>query len=178
MKRKRPNIHRQPWTPFVACEIPSDAIYSSGARAPDSIFRNSRYQVSIWIEQAPEPFGVYAHLSIKDHDKSARHDWRDLQRIKNELMGAECDAVEVYPAESKLVDSANQYHLFVFRDYRLPFGFQSRLVSDGDWRQSKQRPFEPGARPADCLDARQFDEHYQRLTRDAATTSDDAAEGS
>jgi hypothetical protein len=36
------------------------------------------------------------------------HDWRDLQRIKNQLVGPECEAVELYPAESRKVDTANQ----------------------------------------------------------------------
>ena len=97
-----------------------------------------------------------AHLSFKVHDKQAHHDWRDIQRLKNEICGAECDAVEIYPAESKLVDSANQYHLFVFKDYKLPFGFQERLVGDGAWGNSVQRPFPPDARPADCLTPEQY----------------------
>jgi hypothetical protein len=38
--------------------------------------------------------------------------------------------VELFPAESRLVDTANQYHLWVMADaeYRFPFGYQRRLV--------------------------------------------------
>ena len=37
----------------------------------------------------------------------------------------------MYPAESRLVDTANQYHLFAFADpaVRLPLGWQTRSVT-------------------------------------------------
>lgn len=72
-------------------------------------------------------------LSIKRNDRECIHDWRDLQTIKNMLIGEENEAVEIYPAESRLVDTANQYHLWVFVDatIRFPFGFHDgRLVND------------------------------------------------
>lgn len=69
------------------------------------------------------------YLSIKRRDKKAIHDWRDLQEIKNFVVGSEREAVELYPKESRLVDSANQYHLFVFpEDYTFPFGFTERFT--------------------------------------------------
>lgn len=89
---------------------------------------NSRYQV------LRRQIGEHAvHLSIKRIDQEPMRSWRDLQRIKNELVGSECEAVELYPAESRLVDSANQYHLFAYTDpaLRMPFGFDDgRLVTD------------------------------------------------
>lgn len=126
---------------------------------------NSRYQVSIWYDGAPDfpVWGEWAHLSIKTHDRSARHDWRDFQRIKNELCGPEWDALEVYPAESKLVDTANQYHLFAFTTLKFPFGYQSRLIADGESRYARgtnQRPFDPSQRPADCLDSEGLDRAF------------------
>jgi hypothetical protein len=105
------------------------------------------------------------HLSIKVHDKQAWHDWRDLQRIKNEICGDETEAIELYPAESRLVDTANQYHLFVFRDWKVPVGFEERLVGDGNWRNSEQRPFEEGRRPPDCLSPEQFEERVQKVVK-------------
>ena len=46
------------------------------------------------------------------------------------IVGEEHEGFEVYPAESRLVDTANQYHLWVFVDatVRLPVGYQSRDV--------------------------------------------------
>lgn len=87
------------------------------------------------------PEGV--HLSIRRNDRDAIHDWRHLQRIKNELLGAEWEGVELYPAESRKVDAANQFHLWCW-PFRLPFGFQERDVSDDVERAAavgaRQRP--------------------------------------
>lgn len=80
------------------------------------------------------PFGAETGdvlwLSIKRRDRATVHDWRDLQRIKNMIVGDEHEGFEVYPAESRLVDTANQYHLWVFVDaaVRLPVGYQNRDV--------------------------------------------------
>jgi len=83
-------------------------------------------------------------LSIKRNDREPCNDWRDFQAIKNQLVGPECEAVQLYPAESRLVDSSNQYWLWCVSDpaYRFPFGFTERLVNDGSVTvgKSKQRP--------------------------------------
>lgn len=84
-------------------------------------------------------------LSIRRQDRGAARDWRDFQRIKNQLVGPECEAIELYPAESRLADSANQFHLWCVADpsFRFPFGWTERLVSEGSAGGSKQRPFDP-----------------------------------
>ena len=73
-------------------------------------------------------------LSIRRLDREPVTDWRDKQQIKNELVGPEHEAVELYPAESRLVDSANQYHLWVLKnpDMKFPFGFTERFTLDGN----------------------------------------------
>jgi hypothetical protein len=77
------------------------------------------------------PDGAVMHLSIRRADRSAARDWRDLQRIKNEIAGPDVEAMELYPAEDRLVDTANQYHLWCMHPgVRLPFGFQERSVLD------------------------------------------------
>jgi len=92
-------------------------------------------------------------LSIVRRDRSACHDWRDLQRIKNELCGEEREAVELHPAESRLVDTNNQYHLFVLPEgVVVPLGYAERDVSDlVDGTAHQQRPFRE---PPDGLNAR------------------------
>jgi len=109
------------------------------------VWQNDEFEVAIskiasQFEDAPP----LLHLSIKRRDKGAIHDWRKLQEIKNALVGPECEAVELYPAESRLVDAANQYHLWAFADprFRLPFGFGERLVTDEPGGNAKQRPRE------------------------------------
>ncbi len=88
--------------------------------------------------------GLFIHLSIKRNDKEPIHDWRDLQEIKNQLVGEENEAFELYPAESRLVDMANQYHLWVFKDkeLKMPIGFNTRGVGskeDAEKIGAKQR---------------------------------------
>lgn len=70
------------------------------------------------------------HLDISRHDGQAITHWRDLQAIKNQLVGPECEGVQLFPAESRLVDTAPQYHLWVIEDptFRFSFGYQQRIV--------------------------------------------------
>jgi len=103
------------------------------------IHRNELYQVRIRRNS------VMIHLSIKRLDKEPIHDWRDLQRIKNELVGPENEGVELFPAESRLHDTANQYHLWVFLDptFRFGFGFSNgRRVTNKSFLGARQRPME------------------------------------
>lgn len=92
------------------------------------------------------PGGHVAHLSIKRHDKEPMQDWRVMQRIKTEIVGAETEAIELYPAESRVVDTANQYHLYAFVGCgTIPIGFQAGARSDletvnAEGGKSKQRP--------------------------------------
>jgi hypothetical protein len=87
-------------------------------------------------------------LSIRRNDRSPARDWRHFQRIKNEIIGPECEAIELYPAESRLTDSANQYHLWALRDpeERFPFGFfEGRVVFGPEGARAigaEQRPFD------------------------------------
>jgi hypothetical protein len=147
MKRKRTNWNAVPWSDFKPCRVDL-ANYPDG-HAPLDIWRNSRYQVGRW-QGIDATLGRYFHLSIKTHDRSARHDFRDLQRIKNELVGPEFEAVELFPAESRLVDGANQYHLWVF-ERPFTFGFMDRLIVAEGGDGARQRPFDPDAAPADAL---------------------------
>lgn len=82
------------------------------------------------------------HLSIRRRDRSTARDWRHFQRIKNQLCGPEYEGMELYPKESRLVDTANQYHIWVVPD--IPIGFPGRLVMEGDdlVPGAEQRDFE------------------------------------
>lgn len=115
----------------------------------EEIWANDEYQVNIRKNiPAFENQILLWHLSVKRVDKEPVHDWRDLQEIKNMLVGKEYEAVELYPAETRKVDSANQYHLWVF--YRevtsneipvLPFGWTDRYVKEDTIMGGKQRKF-------------------------------------
>jgi hypothetical protein len=84
-------------------------------------------------------------LSIRRLDRGPCRDWRDFQRIKNQLVGDEAEAIELYPAESRLVDTATQFHLWWVADplFRFPFGYDSgRVVSGKSVGGSVQRPLD------------------------------------
>jgi len=111
------------------------------------VYKNNLYQVVIFEATVGEEFPEMLHLSIKRLDRHPVRDWRHFQRIKNEILGEEYEAVELYPKESRLVDAANQFHLWALKNPELifPFGFFERLVDDGsgsdEWN-SKQRIIE------------------------------------
>lgn len=113
------------------------------------IWMNDTYQVNIDYDPPQRKAWGWPriiHLSIKRRDKESIHDWRELQEIKNKLVGPEHEAVELYPAESRKVDTSNQYHLWVFWDakVRLPFGYGERLVGTPEEAAAvgaKQRAF-------------------------------------
>lgn len=112
------------------------------------VFINDKYQVvvhSVAESQQDGSFPALIHLSIRRLDREPIHDWRDLQEIKNQLVGPDHEAVELYPAESRRADSANQYHLWVLQDssVQFPFGFTQRYVRgpERSFGESKQRAF-------------------------------------
>lgn len=153
MKRKK---SIPAWTPFEQATTLTRGDVTIPVPKGEMIFINSRYQVNIRILPPIEPFGRVLWFSIKRRDKRALHDWRDIQRIKNELAGPEFEAVEIYPAESRLQDTANQYHLWVFADgYQIPIGFADRQVSEAMSHGSVQRPFED--KPSDLMSKEQMD---------------------
>lgn len=72
------------------------------------------------------------HLSIRRRDRKPCRDWRDFQQMKTQLCGAEREGVEVYPAESRVIDTANQFHIWVLPEgMSMPVGyFWGRHVTD------------------------------------------------
>lgn len=146
------------WTPFLPAKLPPVTAEELARRTgfsvekiqaclddqgEERVFLNNLYQVNITpCKDSPEGMPLL-HVSIKRRDKEAVHDWRHFQRIKNELVGPECEAVELFPAESRLVDGANQYHLWAIATpgIRFPIGFDSgRMVGNVGPIGGKQRP--------------------------------------
>lgn len=141
---KRNDQRPSRWTPFeqTSADVHDDYIANLSTRLnmPEPVLRefltqemknmtmfcNTRYQVQ---RRDSEDDNVW--LSIKRIDQGQLRSWRDLQRIKNELVGPECEFMEIFPAESRLVDTANQYMLWGKSDptFRFPVGFPNRHVS-------------------------------------------------
>jgi len=150
------------WTPFQRADAPpftKEELLAQGypleqvehvlkELASAEYYLNNIYQVAVnptrkISEDAPQ----FVHLSIKRIDKHPVRDWRHLQRIKNEIIGPEHEGIEIFPAESRLADMANQYHLWVLMDpeERIPTGFfDGRMVGNVAMEGGKQRPHEEG----------------------------------
>lgn len=89
--------------------------------------------------RVPKEFGEKVeHVTItkgsKDFritsDGSGGFTWSEKQQIKDELFGKNRLAIEVFPKESRLVDVADVYHLWVFdKKFDLPFGIHPKEYS-------------------------------------------------
>lgn len=123
------------WTPLIPGRVKSESI------AYDPALHGECFLNNLYVVMRNVVDDTFIHLSIRRIDRQTAHDWRDFQRIKNELAGPEWEAIEIYPPESELVDTANQYHLWCFST-RIGVGFQNgrcvtdKIVISG----SKQRP--------------------------------------
>jgi hypothetical protein len=91
------------------------------------LYENESYQVLVSHKDCPSSI---VHLAVSRQDDKPVHSWADLQAIKNQLCGPESEGVELYPAESRLLDISNTYHLWVFTNTkdRFPFGIKDRAV--------------------------------------------------
>lgn len=69
-------------------------------------FVNSIYSVQIYTKNG------FTLLGIRRHDQEPVCPWKHKQIIKNELLGDEVYAIEIFPPESELVDAANMYWLW------------------------------------------------------------------
>ena len=131
-KPKVLNVKIPKWTPFVEVKelveqyekvldsviekLTEEQVANFRKKIPESVWSNSRYLVQVYDASCQLNVPM-KHLSIKNHQNNHfAHDWRDLQRIKNEICGDEKEALEVYPAMSRLVDNSNQFHLWVFME--------------------------------------------------------------
>ncbi len=103
------------WQPMVLAA-------EKGASSADKSVRcwgNAWYQVVLRV-RPPVPPAVevpIAQLSIKRWDREQVFEWRDLQRIKDDILGTGIEAMQLFPASDRIVDTANQYHLWA-----LPIG--------------------------------------------------------
>ncbi len=130
----------------------------------DETWVNSRYQVG--KRNHSDQLTV---LSIKRQDRLPIHDWRELQRIKNELCGPEWMGVEVYPPESELIDTANQFWMWCFAPGAMewPFMFHGqRCVSEDETGGVRQRRWDSDNRPSDLKTLDEIVESYEAAKKE------------
>lgn len=155
-------LQRIPGGPVVS----NEALGGLGIEQDHEAWRNDQYEVYVrYIEQPTEMIGPqvptgrdgFCQLSIKRLDRDPARDFRHLQQIKNEILGEEREALELFPRESRLVDGSNQTHLWVFPEgIEVPMGFPVGGVTSHEQtnalnrarthghHKGKQRPWEPG----------------------------------
>ena len=93
------------------------------------VWQNDKYIVHTIFPDDRDPLG-WIHLSIRNVDGSAKHDWREFQDIKNSILGKEYEGIELYPAESRVLDECNQFHIYCApKGEVIPCGRADRRVS-------------------------------------------------
>jgi len=102
---------------IVAPLMRNELYQKTNSDGPDEIWYNDIYDVTV-RKHLPDKLCHSAEgiimLGISSFDGTARHDFRDMMAIKNQLCGSECEALELYPAESRLLDPSNYYSLWCF----------------------------------------------------------------
>ena len=81
----------------------------------------SRYRVQV-LETAA-PWGWSRHMKVQRLDGKDGISWDDLQRLKDEHLGPDALAVELYPPASRVVNEVNMRHLWEVPEEVLPIGF-------------------------------------------------------
>ncbi|MEN8747857.1 hypothetical protein [Marivita sp.] len=71
----------------------------------DALFKSSLYQVMVRDRDG-------LHVTVKRLDREPIFERDDLVEIGRQFVPEGAIAVELYPAESRVVDTANQYHIF------------------------------------------------------------------
>jgi hypothetical protein len=109
------------------------AARQTGIELVKEVWENDKYLVWEYV-----PDGNIVHLGIvsklaKRGEPLANIPWNDKQEIKNQLCGREVEAIELFPAESRMVDTFNMYHLWCDRTpaFRFPYGW-----NDAPWQDN------------------------------------------
>lgn len=148
-----PGGYKRGWVPLE--KIERDFMHPMYREHPEiAIWTNGRYEVICHDRENGQGVGI-KYLSIKLLDRSPVRNWRHLQQIKNEVCGEEWTGIEIFPPESRLTDSANQYHLFCYPP-EIEFGIgldEESVVSDDETveafnadpnHKGQQEPWEEG----------------------------------
>jgi hypothetical protein len=94
------------WGAWETLEFPDGVLSARGwLNQVRQVRKNKVFSVLI----RPHEHGV--HLAVSSLS-GIRPTWHEMQRIKNDVFGAEATAVEIYPPQSQLVDEADMFHIW------------------------------------------------------------------
>ena len=73
-------------------------------------------------------WGKVEHITIQNSKmKGGDVPWSVKQEIKNELFGENRIAIEIFPAQNRLVDVMDVYHLWILpKNFKMPFGIHPK----------------------------------------------------
>lgn len=94
------------------------------------VWANDRYVAC--VERRPDgPHrSTVRSISVHRRDRKPIRDWRHMQAIKNDIAGYEAEAVELFPADSRLMDTSNEYWLWCLPPgEQFEMGFTVRKVA-------------------------------------------------
>lgn len=111
------------WSPWEDVSAELAAIRKRAGASADSLigaWKNNLFVVQ--LDRKATACGEARQLMIRRNDEGTQVSWAEKQRIKNELLGLEAVAIEVFPAASEMHDVANIYHLWCLPEgFSLPF---------------------------------------------------------
>ncbi len=80
-------------------------------------------QYRVQVLEIVAPWGWCRHMKVQRLDGKDGISWDDLQKLKDEHLGPDALAVELYPSASRVVNEANIRHLWEVPEQVLPIGF-------------------------------------------------------
>lgn len=138
---RRPEVVRETARWYGVSEAEANAMLDR-SEADTEVWINDIYQVQVGH---CGPNNKVMHLNIRRRDGGMFKDWRHFQQIKNQLAGEEREGFEIYPRESRKVDTSNKWHIFVLPEGQSldAVGWQQRDVQYDENRNVpglRQRP--------------------------------------
>jgi hypothetical protein len=86
--------------------------------APDEVWGSSQYTATVhYLDDNRDGF---IEVGIHNYHRTTHVPWRHIQQIKNEVFGPDREAVQLFPAEDRLLDSANEYWIYVYPTSEAP----------------------------------------------------------
>ena len=99
-------------TEMVRAQHPDVTDAQVAALMPAETWGNDRYTVNVhYLDGDRDGF---VEVGVHNHNRTPHVPWRHLQQIKNEVVGPDREAVQLFPAEDRLVDTANEYWIYVY----------------------------------------------------------------
>ena len=62
----------------------------------------------------------YIHLRIRRIDDKPVINYMDIQQIKDDLLGKNVEAIQVFPKRNDFIDNSNTYHIWTWKGIKIP----------------------------------------------------------